>query len=431
MTTRIGVLACVALLTLAACSNDSGNDEGGFTFGTTVPTTTFGDGDGDTAETGTATGDGDGSPGDGDGDGDGAPTSCGDGVVDPGEQCDLGPQNSDSGQCTSSCNIAACGDGLVYEGFEECDDGNPDNTDACVQGCALAVCGDGYTQAGVEMCDDGNIDETDGCTTTCVPAVCGDGIVQAGEQCDDANDITSDNCPACQLAYCGDGYIQAGVEVCDDGNLENTDACIAPTCVEASCGDGHLQAGVEDCDDGNLDDSDSCPGSCMPSFCGDGYTQDGFEECDDGNNVSNDGCTADCISECGTDCWGVNGCLTAAGRCVRLSCRPGDAGATWCDSCMGWTEVTYDQWLNQGYCTDVIAKYRELYNYATACGNAPSCCMGQGNCGGGDNAWHFMNGNQNFYTGPCLGCQGAANCTYWNNAYTGTYTRISVCERNP
>jgi len=64
----------------------------------------------------------------GTGDGD-QPGECGDGHVDPGEVCDLGPDNSDNGPCTSMCTIAECGDGLVYEGFEECDDGNGANTD--------------------------------------------------------------------------------------------------------------------------------------------------------------------------------------------------------------------------------------------------------------------------------------------------------------
>jgi cysteine-rich repeat protein len=126
-----------ALFGLAACSTGS-NDSGGFTFGTTL--TTSGDGDGD---------------GNGDGDGETGSTTndtdvgeCGDGVIDPGEDCDFGDGNSDTGQCTTNCRIADCGDGLVLDGLEECDDGNPDNSDGCVMGCKLAVCGElGLRQA--------------------------------------------------------------------------------------------------------------------------------------------------------------------------------------------------------------------------------------------------------------------------------------------
>ncbi|MCA9656707.1 MAG: DUF4215 domain-containing protein, partial [Myxococcales bacterium] len=42
---------------------------------------------------------------------------------------------------------------------------------------------------------------------------------------------------------CGDGVVAAGEE-CDDGNADNTDACLS-TCVLARCGDGVVQAGVE------------------------------------------------------------------------------------------------------------------------------------------------------------------------------------------
>ena len=277
----------IALLPLA-CTVDA--DDGSTTFGgfdTNDPTgnTDLGD---DT------TGDGDG----GDGDGDGDPnTNCGDGVVDPGEQCDLGPQNDDAKGCTTQCTIAACGDGFVYEGFEECDDGNTSNTDDCVGTCKIATCGDGFVQAGVEDCDDANDIETDSCTSVCAFGNCGDGVVQAGEQCDDGNLDDSDSCPtSCQLAYCGDGFVQAGVEECDDGNADSDDACIPVYCVPASCGDGYIQAGVEECDDGNLEDGDACPSSCIDAYCGDGFILDGIEECDDGNGIDDDFCKLDCTS---------------------------------------------------------------------------------------------------------------------------------------
>lgn len=242
--------------------------------------------------------DGEPSTDDGSDDGGGEPDPvCGDAVIDIGEECDLGLENTDTGLCTLSCRIAACGDALVYEGFEECDDGNLEDTDDCITGCIAAVCGDGYVQAGVEMCDDGNADDTDGCTTACMTGTCGDGIVQDGEQCDDANTDTTDQCPACQLAFCGDGFKQLGVEACDDGNLETNDACTSPFCEPNICGDGIVWQGVEQCDDGNTDGHDACTMACTVAFCGDGVKQAGVEECDDGNDVDNDLCTNDCISQ--------------------------------------------------------------------------------------------------------------------------------------
>jgi cysteine-rich repeat protein len=108
---------------------------------------------------------------------------CGDGFVDPGEECDDGNAD-DTDSCTSACRFARCGDGIVWKGVEGCDDGNGVDSDGCRNHCAVPTCGDGVVQAG-EECDDGNADDTDGCTSRCFFAKCGDGFVHAGvEQCD-------------------------------------------------------------------------------------------------------------------------------------------------------------------------------------------------------------------------------------------------------
>jgi hypothetical protein len=94
----------------------------------------------------------------GDASGDPPPT-CGDGVVDPGEMCDLGHgHNSNFGSCTLSCRENYCGDGFVHVGVESCDAG-PDYNDAEYNGCTMACtlgphCGDGTLQ-GPEQCDHG------------------------------------------------------------------------------------------------------------------------------------------------------------------------------------------------------------------------------------------------------------------------------------
>jgi cysteine-rich repeat protein len=92
-------------------------------------------------------------------------STCGDGEVDLGEECDDGNNLDDDG-CSNDCKTPKCGDGVVHDG-EECDDGNAENTDACVEGCKNATCGDDYEQAGVEECDDANIVEGDGCDPMC------------------------------------------------------------------------------------------------------------------------------------------------------------------------------------------------------------------------------------------------------------------------
>src|SRR5262245_25176459 len=89
--------------------------------------------------------------------------TCGDAVVDEGEECDDG-NLEDTDDCTTKCLKAACHDGFVQAGIgEECDvlkeddpDGDPDvDTDGCTPECKLDVCGDGVLDQGVEECDDG------------------------------------------------------------------------------------------------------------------------------------------------------------------------------------------------------------------------------------------------------------------------------------
>jgi len=64
--------------------------------------------------------------------------NCGNGVVDPGEQCDDGNTVSGDG-CSASCRLEACGNGILDPG-EQCDDGNLVSGDGCSAGCRLEVC---------------------------------------------------------------------------------------------------------------------------------------------------------------------------------------------------------------------------------------------------------------------------------------------------
>jgi cysteine-rich repeat protein len=48
------------------------------------------------------------------------PAGCGNGVVDPGEECDDG-NGIDGDECTNRCLFPRCGDGSVWYGMEECD----------------------------------------------------------------------------------------------------------------------------------------------------------------------------------------------------------------------------------------------------------------------------------------------------------------------
>ncbi len=237
-------------------------------------------------------------------------TNCGDGVLDPVEDCDDGNQVDDDA-CRNDCTDAYCGDSVVWQGSESCDDGG--ESASCDADCTDAFCGDGTTNAAAgEACDDSG--ESASCDADCSPAVCGDGWTNAtaGELCDDGNGIDTDGCRAsCTPAACGDGVIWSGVEDCDDSGMSaacDLD-CTVPVCGDgltnglagescddggesagcnldctpASCGDGLVNASAgEQCDDANASDGDACLGDCTVASCGDGFVQLGVEQCDDG-----------------------------------------------------------------------------------------------------------------------------------------------------
>jgi hypothetical protein len=233
-----------------------------------------------------------------------------------------------------------------------------DNSDDCPDGaagtCVTATCGDGFLLAGVELCDDGG--DSALCDGDCTPVACGDGYPNpaAGETCEDGNMNNTDACPdgiggTCQTAICGDSFVWTGQEACDDGG---DSATCDGDCTVVDCGDNYINgAAGESCDDGNNDNSDSCPtgtgGTCVAAFCGDSFVWDtdgGNEDCDDGGDSAT--CDSDCTTAtcgdtyvnaaAGEDCDdGNNGDNTDAcvDSCVAASCGDGYlwAGVEVCD----------------------------------------------------------------------------------------------------
>jgi cysteine-rich repeat protein len=125
------------------------------------------------------------------------PDTCGDQIVDIGEDCDDGnADNSDS--CTNACRFARCGDGVLWldsqgGSFEQCDDGNKINGDGCSSQCVFESCGDGFFDPG-EDCDDG---PGGSCPDTCRDSECGSG---------------------CALGLCGKNEVCAKIGVVCDGS---------------------------------------------------------------------------------------------------------------------------------------------------------------------------------------------------------------------
>jgi cysteine-rich repeat protein len=183
---------------------------------------------------------------------DGTCSDCGNGVLDPGEQCDAAlpdiaecaPLGYAPGQvpCDATCRwaydqcqpLASCGNGAL-DGGELCDGpaikpglscadfGAASGALACAAGCRIDTagcftCGDGVLE-GAEACDDGGPPlPSDGCSGTCT--------VETGWQCTGA--------PSQCAPRCGDGLIVGG-EHCDDGDADDGDGCSASCQVENGC----------------------------------------------------------------------------------------------------------------------------------------------------------------------------------------------------
>ncbi len=155
----------------------------------------------------------------------------------------LCPEETYCGAVQPICLTTACGNGLQDPG-EDCDDGNVLEGDSCSPFCRKEGCGNNVLDPN-EVCDDGNTVGGDQCSANCMSKeVCGNHIVDENEKCDDGNLINADGCsgtptmvnsqtspePCQSTEVCGNGVkdIQTG-EVCDDGNTISGDGC-ASTC---------------------------------------------------------------------------------------------------------------------------------------------------------------------------------------------------------
>lgn len=237
--------------------------------------------------------------------------ACGNGMLDPGEQCDppqdaacpgacIAPGEPEECRCqatptptatptatvtptltstaTPTATPSACGNGKLDPG-EECDDGGVVPGDGCDQNCRREIafcCGNPGTSCNADdacpagdvccntHCDLGPEPGCDGlgppCGTDlqcgpsgmCCGPVCGNGFVEPGEQCDEGD---ANGGPGCG---CSSTCTFAGTCTDDPSRCCTSDSeCVAGTC----CGNGVVTA-PEECDDANRIDDDTCSNEC-------------------------------------------------------------------------------------------------------------------------------------------------------------------------
>jgi cysteine-rich repeat protein len=103
---------------------------------------------------------------------------CGNGEVNPGEQCDngnrniSGPSTAPQVDCRIDCSRPRCGDRLL-DAYERCDDGNRMIGDGCNQFCQPEGSGSGFGPIVIDLPFVGNIPlvNPDGSVTETGPGV--------------------------------------------------------------------------------------------------------------------------------------------------------------------------------------------------------------------------------------------------------------------
>ena len=217
---------------------------------------------------------------------------------DDGSSCTLDSCDVDAG-CQHALVEPCCGNGLV-EPPEQCDDGNLSNEDNCTTLCQEAACDDGFANGDETDLDCGGsclpCPDDSGCLedVDCESGVCSDGVCQA-PTCEDQvtnGDETDQDCGgSCDL--CSDG------EQC----LEDKD-CESGVCLDGECQVPTCDDQVQNGDEADLDCGGGCPGcavdqncvlpeDCLSLMCEDGICV--APQCEDGKKNG---------QETGVDCGG-------------------------------------------------------------------------------------------------------------------------------
>ena len=179
-----------------------------------------------------------------------APATCGNDVVETGEDCDDG--NTVPGDCCSElCAFetagSSCEDGDACSMSDTCD-----GSGACDPGTPLP-CDDGQFCNGLETCDSGS-----GCVDGPDPVI-DDGVACTDDSCDEAGDVVV-NTP--NPGLCDDGAFCNGAEICDPGMggcVDGPDPVIDDgiACTDDSC-DEAGDVVVNTPNPGLCDDADPC-----------------------------------------------------------------------------------------------------------------------------------------------------------------------------
>lgn len=279
---------------------------------------------------------------------------CGDGNLDPGEQCDDG-NNDEADCCTALCRVASpgasCDDGLYCTLNDSCDaagicrggdspcrgaDADANCSESCDEATRSCTAPDPYDSA----CNDGLF--CNGAADRCREGVCvgtltspcvgEDGDGDCSESCDEA----TDSCNAADPlgSDCDDGLFCTVNDQCREGSVcagagspcpapdgdsncsescdEASQLCTAPDPKGSPCNDGKFCTALDTCDSLGAckGTGDPCPGA------------DGDNDCSEGCNETTKSC--DAADPSGTTCEDGSPC-TRQDVCDSGTCLSGEA----------------------------------------------------------------------------------------------------------
>lgn len=352
----------------------------------------------------------------------GSTGSCGDGIINGSEACEIGDVSSDActdpdtgaaGVATVTC-LDTC---LSYQ--------TGDEAVAAGATCAAYSCGNGIVESeNGEECDDGSFNGSYGyCGADCLldsGFYCGDGYLAGGEQCDcgtvtTLSDLSSD---AASWAYNNCDLSGGGTngQYVVDTSLSCAFDCTAPG---PSCGDGEIN-GAEECD-GDYEEWEG-------AICANGDMCETDADCTDGSTCGSRTRTAACSTSqicedydnAGGVCDNDADCdISGRGNCVDGVCESAtDVGYL----CSG--DVQCDSWTCS---TDTYQTYRyRTCNSSTCDWDSWSRCVGgDQQCGNG-----ILEGDEVCDDGNDSNNDACLNtCTYNTCGDDYVYTGVESCDR--
>src|SRR5512138_2257210 len=156
---------------------------------------------------------------------------CGDGLGDPGEECDDRNQAAGDG-CNGLCQVEANWTCFPWGACEK-----------------RSLCGDGVLTSD-EVCDDGPALGQGGCAVDCQTILPGWICPFPGRPCRPVASSVAIDGGAGAAPICGNGVLEPG-EACDDGSASddrNYGGCTTQCKLGERCGDGQVNGPGEECD---------------------------------------------------------------------------------------------------------------------------------------------------------------------------------------